>query len=178
MVRADTIKRVPLGFGLSFVCFRPYLAVCGTQLGIKPVPPAVKVQGLNPWTTREVHPFGLGKLFVHRTISPSHETQPWKSSEKQLQFLDPSPCVVGLDSGCPKPSPNRASSEERGCGPSICWIRSIIHHCPFFTKALTLGEDFMNGELSRRKVWYGFFTGGLSMRHPCHQHSLRIFYLV
>ena len=122
IVRADTAKRVPLGFGLFFlfVCFQPYLAVCGTQLGIKPVPPAVKVQGLNHWATREVHPFGLGKLFVHRTISPSHETQSWTSSEKRLQFLDPSPCVVGLVNGRPRPFPNRASSEERGCGPPIC----------------------------------------------------------
>ena len=25
------------------------------QLGIKPVPPVVEAQSLNPWTTREVH---------------------------------------------------------------------------------------------------------------------------
>ena len=117
----QTLQKGPLWVLVCFfVCFQSYLAICGTKLGLKAVPPAVKVQGLNHWTTRQVHPFGLGKLFVHRTISPSHEIQSWKSSEKWLQFLDPSPCVVGLDNGCPKPSPNRASSEERGCGPSIC----------------------------------------------------------
>ena len=61
------------------------------QSGIEPTPPAVEIQNLNPWTTREVFFFFLSKHFFGKIFKKRTESESWDNQEiimsKKFCFL-------------------------------------------------------------------------------------------